>query len=67
VLDVRTNELTGTIPKAFATLKSFGIAVYHNLLTGNATLFVDRFGGEPFQYNCFDPAVPPSNPPSVCQ
>ncbi len=69
VLDVNTNELTGTIPRAFATtaLISFRIAVHHNLYTGNATLFVDRFGVEPFEYNCFDPAVPPSNPPSVCQ
>jgi hypothetical protein len=29
------------------------------LFTGNATLFVDIFGILPFEYNCFDPAVPP--------
>jgi hypothetical protein len=50
--------LTGAIPD-FSANK---LNVSHNLLTGNATLQVEVYGDEPFQYNCFDPAVPPSNP-----
>jgi hypothetical protein len=57
------NSLTGTIPKSFATLKFISVIDFqHNLLTGNATLLVERFGVEPFSYNCFDPVVPPTNP-----
>jgi hypothetical protein len=57
--------LTGAIPKTIADLKRFGfegIDLLFNLLTGNATMFVDRFGPEILEYNCFNPAVPPSNP-----
>ncbi len=66
-MDLNNNELTGTIPKSFLALKylkSGGFDMSHNFLTGNATLFVDTFklGDGPFQYNCFDPEVPPSNP-----
>ncbi len=56
------NQLTGAIPKGWLTLKEVAIDVSYNLLTGNATVFVDTFGEQYFQYNCFDPAVPPSNP-----
>ncbi len=66
-MDLSNNELTGTIPKSFLAFKyhleSGGFDMSHNLLTGNATLFVDHFGDlQSFEYNCFDPAVPPSNP-----
>jgi hypothetical protein len=55
-----SNALSGTIPKSFAALKS--LDVIRNVLTGNATAFVDVFGPQSLVYNCFDPAVPPSNP-----
>jgi hypothetical protein len=61
-LALSVNLLTGTIPKSFLALKGAGFDMSHNLLTGNATLFVNTFGDGPFLYNCFDPAVPPSNP-----
>jgi hypothetical protein len=65
-LDLSNNQLTGTIPKSFLALKHLAttglFAMSYNLLTGNATLFVDTFRGRPFLYNCFDPSVPPSNP-----
>jgi hypothetical protein len=60
------NQLTGTIPKSFASLKGRRgggrFVAQYNRLTGDATLFVDTFGAFPFTYNCFDPAVLPSNP-----
>jgi hypothetical protein len=44
-LSLSNNQLTGTIPKGIATLlKGLGIDLSYNLLTGNATLFVDKFG-----------------------
>jgi hypothetical protein len=64
-LDLDSNQLTGTIPKSFLALKyleSDGLHMSQNLLTGNATFFVDTFDQRLFWYNCFDPAVPPSNP-----
>jgi hypothetical protein len=61
-LDLSENYLAGTIPKSFLTMKGAAVNMSHNLLTGNATLFVNTFGDGPFLYNCFDPAVPPSNP-----
>jgi hypothetical protein len=33
-----------------------------DLLTGDATEFVARFGGIWFDYNCFTPPVSPVNP-----
>jgi hypothetical protein len=45
-----------------AMLKTRDIDVSHNILTGNASLFVELFGNVPFRFNCFDPAVPPSSP-----
>ncbi len=57
------NELRGTISllKPFLFRKGFTrLDVSYNFLTGNATLFVDRFGAEGFQSDCFDPEVPPS-------
>ncbi len=56
------NQLSGTIPDSIASLKSAYVNMTDNLLTGDATAFVDIFGDEPFLYNCFDPSVPPSNP-----
>ncbi len=62
-LFLNDNQLTGTIPQTFTALpKDVNMFVMSNLLTVNATLYVDRFGDQPFQYYCFDPAVPPSNP-----
>jgi hypothetical protein len=64
-LGLSHNNLTGAIPKAILALTpddSGGIDMSHNLLTGDATPFVASFGIQPLQYNCFDPAVPPSNP-----
>jgi hypothetical protein len=62
-LALNSNNLTGTIPKGFLALTNIAVMnVSRNLLTGNATRFVDTFGWVPFQNNCFDPAVPPSNP-----
>jgi hypothetical protein len=61
-LGLHHNQLTGTIPKSFLALKGAAVNISYNLLTGNATLLVDMFGDGPFLYNCFDPAVPPSNP-----
>jgi hypothetical protein len=62
-LHLAGNQLTGTIPKSFLFLgQALDIDLSHNVLTGNATLFVVYFGDLPFEYNCFDPAVPPSNP-----
>jgi hypothetical protein len=56
------NRLNGTIPDFFTNWEYRGVNVSRNLLTGNATRFVELFGVAPFQYNCFDPEVPPSNP-----
>jgi hypothetical protein len=47
--------------KPFLFRKGFTrLDVSYNSLTGNATLFVDRFGAEGFLSDCFDPEVPPS-------
>jgi hypothetical protein len=60
-----SNDLSGPVPKSFALLKYLprgDLDVSHNVLTGDATPFVDKYGLAPFEYNCFDPAVPPANP-----
>jgi hypothetical protein len=63
ILGLSVNQLTGTIPKSLLAMKVvYGLDMSYNLLTGNATLFVDTFGDKSFQNNCFDPSVPPSNP-----
>ncbi len=56
------NHLSGSVPSALATGDVLDLDLTHNLLTGNAMAGVDNYGDEPFVYNCFDPAVPPSNP-----
>jgi hypothetical protein len=63
VLELGRNQLSGTIPKSFLFLdQDLVIYLSPNLLTGDATLFVEKFGAGRFEYNCFNPAVPPSNP-----
>jgi hypothetical protein len=61
-LNISNNHITGTVSNTLATAYITYLDLTHNLLTGNATAAVDHYGDEPFVYNCFDPAVPPSNP-----
>ncbi len=62
-LELGGNQLSGTIPKSFLFLdQDLVLNLSPNLLTGDATLFVKKFGERPFENNCFNPAVPPSNP-----
>jgi hypothetical protein len=60
---VSFNRLSGTVPKSFAPLKPVvSIDMSNNLLTGNATMFVEVFGSAFFAYNCFKPDVLPESP-----
>ncbi len=60
---LKDNELSGPLPllKSFASQKLASFDVSSNLLTGNATQYVEVFGEAHFIYNCFDPAVTPNN------
>jgi hypothetical protein len=61
--NVSHNQLRGTVPPSLATAtQPVDTDLSNNLLTGNATLFVEKFTAQPFQYNCFNPEVPPANP-----
>jgi hypothetical protein len=62
-MSLDSNQLSGTIPAGFLAFKYlYTFNVSDNVLSGNATEFVNSFGDQSFVYNCFDPVVPPASP-----
>jgi hypothetical protein len=60
-VELNDNQLSGPLPlfKSLFAQKLAAMGVSRNILTGNASLYVEVFGQQPFVENCFNPPVVP--------